>query len=234
MKTRLKVLCWLFAATYLFVIVHAVVSDFIPGVTAGIKDGWEDVENRQKNKEINKESPDLDFLGRLHVKLIPFGGKDSYPDRIVNKKTGKEVLAESREMLLEVQDLPQQIPWYLYVGNILVVIMSFVILFILVYVPVLSFKTIKSITRDDIFDNNNIRRIRRIGYSLILVFLFSLFYAVVSNVTAEYILSLQNYKIVFPLSGEDIFILTLGVMVLIFAEVLKIATQIKEEQDLTV
>ncbi len=233
MKTRLKVLCWLFAITYSLVIIHTVVSEFIPGFSAGFKEGWEDAEARHKNKEINKESRNFDFLGRLHVKLRPIEGLDAYPDRVINEKTGKEVPAESREMLLRVRDIPQ-LPWYLFAGNILYMIFSFATLFILIYVPILSFKTIKSIAKDDIFDKNNIRRIRRIGYSLIVVFLFSLFYAIVSKATTEYLLSLKNYKVIFPLGGEDIFILTLGIVILIFAEILKMATRIKEEQDLTV
>ncbi|MDR3061341.1 MAG: DUF2975 domain-containing protein, partial [Dysgonamonadaceae bacterium] len=107
-------------------------------------------------------------------------------------------------------------------------------MFIIIYLPVQSFKVVRSIARDDIFDEKNILRIRRIGYSLILMFLIAIFIAFTSMATARYMVSLKDYRVLFPLDSTDIFTLIFGILVLIFAEILKIATQIKEEQDLTV
>ncbi|MDR1369776.1 MAG: DUF2975 domain-containing protein [Dysgonamonadaceae bacterium] len=237
MKTRLKILCWLFAAAYLFVIVYSVAFDFIPSFTSGfnegMKDGYELAEKLKENDGKEKKHRRANAFGMLSVRVIPVEGYKTYPDKIINEKTGEKVMAENHRMYLKVEDMPQ-LPWFLVAGNILVVIISFVTLFCLVYVPVLSFKTIKSIVNDDIFDEKNIHRIRRIGYSLIVVFLCILIHAFVSEATAQHVMSMKDYKIVSAWNKGDVFILVFGIVVLIFAEVLKIATRIKEEQDLTV
>jgi len=235
MKTRLKVLCWLFVAAYATVIVHFVVtnivsdfSDIGDGFNEGVNAGRE-LENLD-GSEVRKSFTSI-LVGNFSVKLKPIDKVS--PDRLTNEKTGEKMSTEIERVRLSVTNL-SQVPWYLIVGNVLALLFSFVMLFIVIYIPVLSFKTIKSIVKNDIFDEKNIRRIRSIGYSLIIAFLFGVYYDTVSKATALHLISLKDYKIVSSLSSEDIFIVTLGIVVLIFAEVLKIATQIKEEQDLTV
>ena len=234
MKTRLKVLCWLFVATYATVIVHSVAINIVAEFSA-FRNGFDEGFNASKESvdETGKARKSFvsSFFGSVYVKLKPI--YEHYPDKFVNEKTGEKMGAEIEQVRLSITDLPQ-VPRYLIIGNILTIPLAFVMLFIIIYIPVLSFKTIKSIVKNDIFDEGNIRRIRRIGYSLIIVSLFGVYCAVISKATALHFVSLKDYKIVSPLSSEDIFIVTLGIVVLIFAEVLKIATQIKEEQDLTV
>ena len=236
MKTRLKVLCWLFIAAYAAVIVHFVAvnivseySDFRNGFEEGFNARME-LENLD-GSEVKKNQLST-FIGNVSVKLKP--NYEAYPDKLINEKTGEKMSAEIERVRFSVTNLPQQVPWYLIVGNIFALLFAFVMMFIVIYIPVLSFKTIKSIVKNDIFDDKNIRRIRGIGYSLIIVFLFGVYYDFVSKATALHLVRLKDYKIVSSLDSEDIFIITLGIVVLIFAEVLKIATQMKEEQDLTV
>ena len=232
MKTRLKVLCWLFVVAYAAVIVHFVTvnivsefSDFSEGFKAGVESANTDRGNA-KNSFMSL------FFESAYLKVKP-KVQGTYPDKLINEKTGEVMAAEIERVHLSVRDLPK-VPWYLTVGNVLSIFFAFAMLFIVIYIPVLSFKTIKSIVKNDIFDEKNIRRIRSIGYSLIMVFLFGVYYAVISKATALHLVSLKDYEIISSLDSEDIFIITLGIVVLIFAEVLKIATQIKEEQDLTV
>ena len=229
MKTRLKVLCWLFVATYMAVIVHTLVFDMIPEFASIFE-----VEAADQNQE---ESVSVDvkysYPGRISVALRPMEGRKSYPDSFVNKKTGKELGAEVRLVYLDVRD-SSNTPWYLLVGNLLNFPFALGIAFIIIYIPILSFKTVNSIVKNDIFDKKNIRRIRRIGYSLIAVFAFISYYAFIIKTTASHYVDLENYEIVSEFTGEDIFLLSLGIAILIFAEILNVATQIKEEQDLTV
>ena len=233
MKTRLKVLCWLFVAAYAAVIVHFVVtniaselSDFNEGFKAGMESA------NPRNGDAKKSSMSSLFFESAYLKLTP-KIQGSYPDKLINEKTGEVMAAEIERVHLSVRDLPK-VPWYLTVGNVLAVLLAFLMMGIVIYIPILSFKVIKSIVKNDIFDEKNIRRIRRVGYSLIVVFLIGVYYAIVLKATALQIVSLKDYKIISSLDSDDIFIITLGIVVLIFAEVLKIATQMKEEQDLTV
>ncbi len=238
MKTRLKVLSWLFAVIYMVVLLHNFVAVFVPAFVSAGRDGFRTgveagKESKNSDNEKNERYHSLDFIRRIYVELNPVDGQETYPDKILNQKTGKEELAENRSMYIKLADV-SQLPAFLIIGNTFILCISLVALFIFIYIPILSFKIVKSISRDDIFDYKNIRRIRRIGYSMLGIFLFALVYAFITKATADYLLSLQNYKIVFSLDGESTSFLIFGIVVLIFAEVLKISTQIKEEQDFTI
>jgi|GEM_PF-5874420 len=107
------------------------------------------------------------------------------------------------------------------------------VIFFLIYVPIQTYKMIRSVIKNNIFDQNNITRMRKIGYALLIVFALNLIL---------YPLTIYLYQNFFGISiGNEIgsirddysFLLT-GLLVLLFAEIMKISHTIKEENELTV
>lgn len=113
------------------------------------------------------------------------------------------------------------------------ILTSLSILFFLIYIPVETYKTIRSIIKNDIFDQKNIKRMRRIGYSLLIIFillliLYPLFYYMYQNILGI------DLKSDMGSIRDDYTFLLMGLLVLLFAEVMKISHTIKEENDLMI
>ncbi len=227
MNTRLKILTILFSIAYGILVFDTVVSTFMPAFIAGIEDGWNDAKEDHKNKDKERGSSEI-----IHCYVQPHEGIYSFPTPVINMKTGLRVFMETNTIKVKIEDAPQ-----LSLGLIIVKVIEFFVslalLFFLIFIPIQAYKIIRSIHKNIIFDEQNIRRIRRIGYALLIMFGLSLFVATVSTMTARELLSLEDYKIIFTMQ-DDYGSLMFGLVVLLFAEVLKIATSIKEEQDLTV
>ena len=126
---------------------------------------------------------------------------------------------------------------WLLLGSIFILLIGlfggFIFLF---YIPFQIYKVIKSIVNDKIFDLQNIKRIRLIGYSILLYFALAIIFI---YPYAKYILYLAAIEMEYL--GMDIlspnqeyFLLLIGLLTLLFAEVMKISHTIKEENDLTV
>lgn len=115
--------------------------------------------------------------------------------------------------------------------GMLVVALTIVGLF--VYIPVKTYRIIRSVIKDNLFDLKNIQRIRMVGYALLLIFVLSLiFYPLANNF---YVNILKSTSIVEMESIRDEYhLLLMGLLVLLFAEIMKISHKIKEENELTV
>lgn len=112
-------------------------------------------------------------------------------------------------------------------------ILSLTILGLLIYIPIQTYKVIRSIVKDDIFDLSNIKRIRKIGYSTLIAFVLAI---------PIYPITKYLYYLLFGVGDlseygtirDDYSLLLFGLLILLFAEILKMSHQIKEENDLTV
>ncbi|MDH8702086.1 hypothetical protein M2138_001440 [Dysgonomonadaceae bacterium PH5-43] len=105
-----------------------------------------------------------------------------------------------------------------------------------IYVPIQYYKLLRSIHNNVIFDFNNVKTIKKIGNATIINFL----------ITVIILLPLIRY--IFHYGGIDINsttfgvfrtaeyldILLMGLLTLLFGEILRIALSMKEEQDLTI
>ncbi|MDR2840800.1 MAG: DUF2975 domain-containing protein [Paludibacter sp.] len=78
------------------------------------------------------------------------------------------------------------------------------------------------------------KHIRKIEISLIVLFSITLFSNIFSTVDAQNLIQLADYNIVFRMPMGDYMPLFFGVVSLLFAEILKISTQMKEDIELTV
>ncbi len=229
MNTKLKIICVLFAVTYLYVIGNAIISDIIPSAKTGFMEGLEEGRRLAKNEDYQvKTSESLYFFAQ------PENGYYSYPLHIHNLKSGKLMNAEVRQFYVKLPSSDYKaLPLWIRIFRTLIIPLSFVILFIVIYIPIQSFKVIRSIVKNEIFDEKNIKRIRRVGYSLLICFGLVFLFAYTLTATSQALIGMENYKIVLNL-GDDLMVLLFGFVVLLFAEILKIALKMKEENDLTV
>ncbi|NLX65593.1 MAG: DUF2975 domain-containing protein [Bacteroidales bacterium] len=86
--------------------------------------------------------------------------------------------------------------------------------------------------RNDVFTQENVVRIERIGVFCIIVYAYSVIFQLYNYVQAKMVIDMEKYKIAFPdLSNE---MLLFGIVALIVATVMKRAIEIKEEQALTI
>ncbi len=224
MKIRLKILCGLFVVVYSSIIIYVFVTSVVPSFTAGFREGFKSSKN--------KENTESDINKPLTVKLIPDSGVFTYPTTIQN---GNEILNIWIEGAYVKIPYPENLPWYLITFNVFIMITFLFSALISIYIPIESFRIIRSIVRNNIFDDANIHRISRIGYGVLFLFLVRLIDAVQSVITAkQQMINIEHYRIAFPMSEGDTFLLLSGICILIIVEVLKIATRMKEEQDLTV
>lgn len=221
MNKRLKIISILFGLAYLFIIAQTIYTEIVPTFEASFMEGWNSVDdNNHKNYET------------CHFKAIPKNGRYAYPSSILNLKTNTLAPVDVMEFYIKVEN-PPRLPVWLYIANGFNIFFSFVFLFLIIYIPVQAYKVIASVVKKDIFDLNNIRRLRMIGYSLLITFILVMIMGYIWTMTSRSLVELEDYKILFSVS-EEYFYLLFGLIVLLFAEVLKISHKMKEEVDLTV
>ena len=222
MNKRLTIICIAFAIAYIFIIGQNIVSIYVPAFMSGFKGSNEPVQQ-------GAFSPSAFLLTNVQPKQGTF----TTPTSITNLKTGKNIEAGVLQMVIKVRDA-EPLPMKLKIAFVIETILSFIGVGFIIYIPVQSFKVVRSIVKNEIFDIYNIKRIRRIGYTLLVICAISIFSLYVMSAKANYLVELENYKFVADIGCPKMVMLILGLVVLAFAEILKMALRIKEENDLTV
>jgi hypothetical protein len=216
MNTRLKIICILFGVVYFSIIGEQIITGLYPGFIAGWNAGYNSTEIQE----------DIDFYAK------PVKGFYSYPTPFFNTKTGQTIYAEFRQIHVLVTN-PVKLPLWIDIAYIIVMFSSLFIFALLIYVPIQVYKVIRSIVKNELFEKQNISRLRKTGYCLLISFC----YGIIANITyiakARTWVSLEDYNMVFSMQ-EDYIYLLFGLIVLLFAEILKLSHQMKEEVDLTV
>jgi hypothetical protein len=233
MNTRLKIICILFGVAYLFIIGEFIINEAISSFKAGLSDEEPEVKNINTEDDSSGVDSSTDLFDSFYFYVKPKAGKNSYPTSMLNKKTEELVQAEAEILSVKIRKQEVKIPTWLVVARVFQIISAFVIFFFLIYIPILVYKVIRSIIQNKIFDNIIVKRIRRIGYSILITFGSLVYFSSVSTIGAKILIDLEDYKIVFSLN-EEYSLLLMGLMTLLFAEILKISHTIKEENDLTI
>jgi hypothetical protein len=228
MNTRLKIICILFGFAYFYIIGEHIVTEDIADFMTGFNEGRTLVKEQEtENQEKKIEGLDTHFFS-----VIPKNGFGSFPTSFVNLKNSSFILANVGSFRAKVAN-PIKLPIGLVVARGFSLFFSFFVLFLFIYIPIQTYKTIRSVIKNEIFEIKTIHRIRRIGYTLLLIFGFSVYYSFVDYATSKALISLEDYKIVFSMK-EDYTFLLFGFVTLLFAEILKMSHTMKEENDLTV
>lgn len=225
MKRRLNLLCiliFLVLGGMLFKIGY----DFGFGIYTGLQIAKE---NMTELKEIKKKGKQpVAFISNefREVDLIP--SRAMYkPDSIRNEMTGRIIpIMYVRAMV----DTGNKISiWGYVVQGILILLSSVSIVAALIF----FIKLIVSINRMVIFDWINVRRLRKIGYALLIFFLCPFIPQLVSYFNVIDNIKLENYVLMptLDMNASNLF-LALGCLVV--AEIFAIGLKMKEEQELTI
>ena len=227
MDRRLKIMTIALSTIYLIIIggyIHREMADFVYGFKLGVKTGLKNVETGRMST--------LSTAGTFFLSLKPENGLRTFPSVFRNQLDRKPMKTEIEKIVVEVSDVTERLPKGTLAADICSVFLSFFVLFVMVMIPVQTFRILRSITMDKMFDTTNIRKLRFIGYALLA------FYAANSVVNflhykiAASVVEIDGYKLQMDWGNSSLILL--GFVILMFAEMLKISVQMKEEQDLTV
>jgi multidrug transporter EmrE-like cation transporter len=100
-------------------------------------------------------------------------------------------------------------------------------------VPFLVVKIVRSLHQSQVFEHQNLKRIQRIGIILLVVGILSSVLQFINIESAKSVIDLLHYQFSYS-KVIDFNLLILGIIVLIMNEILRIGTEMKEEQDLTI
>ncbi len=117
--------------------------------------------------------------------------------------------------------------------SIFLSLLDWMVIICCIYAIVQFVKMIRNIHRNIIFDWANVKRLRRLGLSLILCFCCSLVTFAINNHLVSQVISLKDcdFSIAFQFSDPTLLI---GFTSLLFAEIFAIGLRLKEENDLTI
>ena len=117
--------------------------------------------------------------------------------------------------------------------SIFLSLLEWMVMICCIYAIVQFVKMIRNIHRNIIFDWANVKRLRRLGFSLILCFCCSLVTFAINNHLVSQVISLKDcdFSIAFQFSDPTLLI---GFTSLLFAEIFAIGLRLKEENDLTI
>lgn len=117
--------------------------------------------------------------------------------------------------------------------SIFLSLLDWMVIICCIYAIVQFVKMIRNIHRNIIFDWANVKRLRRLGLSLILCFCCSLVTFAINNHLVSQVISLKDcdFSIAFQFSDPTLLI---GFTSLLFAEIFAIGLKLKEENDLTI
>lgn len=215
MKKRLNLLCAC-VLIGLLLSTSTVISLMVQAVSAGFKAGYESVE---KGKEFNIS--DYKIVCTIPSDLFAETGS------VTNLKNSSQASIKPVISLIEAPTTGSSLSRT--ANGITTLISVLASIFCLIQ----FFYLIRNINRGDIFSWKNVKFLRKLGVSLILLFICSFTTIMIGNYEAAQVLELKGceYSNIFAFS-EPTFIL--GFIALLVAEVFAVGLKMKEEQDLTI
>ncbi len=112
-------------------------------------------------------------------------------------------------------------------------VLSFVSIAIFFYLIVLLVKIILSFRRGQMFNEQNIRRINIIGIGFLVLGVLNTLWSALNVYLASSVVMLQGYEFSYAKVVDWDYIIV-GFVILVMNEVLRLATNMKKEQDLTI
>ncbi|MDR0896117.1 MAG: DUF2975 domain-containing protein [Prevotellaceae bacterium] len=217
MKRRLNILC----VFVLLVLAYSLIETLYwvgLGMSAGISAGMNDVER----KAAKAGSIELVYL---MPERIFNGGQLS--DSVYNSKSGSYVSALHTQMLVHIDTNPP-------IGaELSTMLLSVIDLIVSAWAVIMFIRLVIAINQSDIFSWKNVKRLRRLGYLLLIAFGCSTLSAFIGLYNFAKIFAVPGYSFVWT-ELVAVTNLLLGLSALIVAEVFAIGLRMKEEQDLTV
>ena len=222
---RLGVLTVLAIIIYIALILSSFFSgidDFMLGFEEGMKKG-------ECVKEDKVQTKNLTTIYFLDLKAKP--GFSTFPDSIGNMKGNGKIAIRYDKAQARYEDFSEKGANSTFY-NILQILLTLLTLVIITMIPVLFIKLNIRLKKELVFDKRNIKNMRWIGILLMLYYVVSFLQNwVVYSMNVE-MFEFRDYIIQFE--QADLIWVLLGVVVLLFAEVLSRGSKLKEEQELTI
>ena len=216
---QIKVLCIILLLVFFGSIYLGAILPFVEGIKYGITIAKYQLQHKEKTD---------DFI------LMDVIAKDyNYLDNSeINLKTGEKVLVRPNNMTILAKSLPNKPAWWMPL-QIIYGIFTTSILVLGIWIPFLVVKIIRSLQHSEVFDRNNLKRINRIGIILLITGLLGTATQAINTFSAQTIVNLSHYNFSYSKTIE-FYPIIMGVVILIMNEILRIGTEMKEEQDLTI
>lgn len=211
-KTKLVTLSVLATVAYIFIILNSLAISW-DDFRLGIEDG----------KSRNLET--------FYVNLKAREGFSAFPDSLINIKSNSYVNIRHGSSQVRAS-LPPDLKRKAGKWMIAEFILSIGIVLIVIYIPILFFKLMKSLMNEVVFDAKNINRLRNIGFSLLLFYVIEIALNQLFYLKNSALFDFSGYVI--QRESADMMMLLIGIVVLLFAEILSRGSAIKEDQDLTI
>jgi len=227
MDRRLKIITIALSVVYTISIggyIYREMADFMYGVKIGIKEGVKMAETGGMAS--------LSTAGTFFLSVKPENGMRTFPTVLRNQLDRMPMKVEYETMVVELSDVRDKLPKGTLAADICSVFLSFFALFVMALIPVQTFRVLSSVSKDKIFDPSNISKLRIIGYCSLAFYVANFIVNYFHYWVAAHVVEVDGYSL--RMDWGNITIVMLGFVVLMFAEVLKVSVQMKEEQDLTV
>ena len=208
MKNRVYLYCIIFAVVFV-----ATFSFDVFNAASEVKRGYQD---EMRNTEENGHSSE-DMTLEL---------KSSNVYVIHNKKTNKDIKIYRKNLIVETDASCTQ-------TNVAMIVSAFLATFGGILLIINAILTLISIGKKDIFNNKFEKRLNRIGFVSIIINMCFILYHIIMHIEACKQVDIEGYyhKLLPENSFTGIYI---GLILLIGAQVFKMARTLQEEQDLTI
>lgn len=216
---RVKLLC----AILLIIIAGNLYQGVVLSFIEGVKYGFAIAKYETDHKNITDD-----------FSLMEIVAKDAnYLDSTqINNKTGQHLLVRSNNISLLINSQTEKPIWW----SVLQVLYGIFILSVLIlgaWILTLVVKILLSLQKSVVFERTNLKRIYRIGLIILLIGSINTALQLINIYSAEYLIDLQHYSFSYA-KVVDYNSLIMGIVILIMNEILRMAIEMKEEQDLTI
>ena len=218
--------------TVLAIVIYAVmilssfiseIDDFLLGYEMGSGYG-KNITDSPKQKSVMKTVYFIDLKAKESI--------STFPDSIQNLKGTVRLPIRFDKAQILADAFSKEDKSALRTMKLLEIPLSLLMLLIIVLIPVFFIKLNISLKKEVVFDKSNIKCMRWIGILLILYYFVMLTMSWIIYKTNLMMFEFADYKIQFK--QADLIWVLLGVVVLLFAEVLSRGSKMKDEQDLTI
>lgn len=216
---RLKALCFVLLIVFFASMYQGAVLPFIDGIKYGLT-----IAEYETNTNVNTQ----DFI----MMDVEPKNPNMVDQSEVNIKDGQQVLVRANNVSVIMNNTGEQPIWWM-IMNATYMALTIIVLILGVWIPFLVVKIIRSLQHSIVFERINLARINRIGLILLSIGILGSIIQLINIWSAEYMVELTQYRFTYA-KAIDFNALIMGIVILIMSEVMRIATEMKEEQDLTI
>lgn len=216
---RLKALCIVLLIVFFASMYQGAVLPFIDGIKYGLTIAKYEDDTQNKTQEF------------IMMDVEPKNPNNVIPNEI-NIKTGQPVLVQATNISLILNDVNEK-PVWLMALNALYMALTTIVLILGIWIPFLVVKILRSLQGSWVFERINLTRINRIGMMLLGIGILGSIIQFINIVSAEYFVDLTSYNFTYS-KIIDFNAIIMGIVILVMNEVMRIAVELKEEQDLTI